>query len=56
MTVYAEFRDNLNIVYARKIDGAGGMPVGINGKVATLLFRRIRLPAATYLASKGTRD
>lgn len=52
LTVYAEFRDNLNIVYARKIDGAGGMPVGINGKVATLLSGGIDSPVATYLASK----
>ena len=52
LTVYAEFRDNLNIVYARKIEGAGGMPVGINGKVATLLSGGIDSPVATYLASK----
>lgn len=52
LTVYAEFRENINIVYARKIDGAGGMPVGINGKVATLLSGGIDSPVATYLASK----
>lgn len=52
LTVYAEFRDNLNIVYARKIDGVGGLPVGINGKVATLLSGGIDSPVATYMASK----
>lgn len=52
LTVYAEFRDNLNIVYARKIDGVGGMPVGVNGKVATLLSGGIDSPVATYMASR----
>ncbi|WP_028828435.1 tRNA uracil 4-sulfurtransferase ThiI [Proteocatella sphenisci] len=52
LTVYAEFRDNVNIVYARKIDGVGGLPVGINGKVATLLSGGIDSPVATYMASK----
>lgn len=50
--LYSEFRDNLNIVYARKIDGVGGMPVGINGKVMTLLSGGIDSPVATYMASK----
>lgn len=50
--LYAEFRDNMNIVYARKIDAVGGMPVGINGKVMTLLSGGIDSPVATYMASK----
>lgn len=52
LTVYAEFRDTLNIVYAKKIDGVGGMPVGINGKAITLLSGGIDSPVATYMASK----
>lgn len=50
--LYAEFRDNLNVVYARKINGVGGLPVGINGKVATLISGGIDSPVATYMASK----
>ncbi|MGL5255445.1 MAG: tRNA uracil 4-sulfurtransferase ThiI [Proteocatella sp.] len=50
--LYAEFRDNMNIVYARRVDCVGGMPVGINGKVITLLSGGIDSPVATYMASK----
>jgi len=52
LTVYAEFRDTFNIVYAKKVDGVGGMPVGINGKAITLLSGGIDSPVATYMASK----
>lgn len=52
LTVYAEFRDTFNIVYAKKVDGVGGLPVGINGRAMTLLSGGIDSPVATYMASK----
>ena len=52
LNIYGEYRGENNIIYSQKISGLGGLPVGINGKVISLLSGGIDSPVATYMASK----
>lgn len=52
LMIHGEIREEVNVLYTNKINGVGGMPVGINGKVMALLSGGIDSPVATYLASK----
>ncbi len=51
ITVNVEVRQD-GFVYTRKIKGAGGMPVGTNGKATILLSGGIDSPVAGYMISK----
>lgn len=51
MTVMVEIRDEA-YVYTSKIKGAGGMPVGTNGKASILLSGGIDSPVAGYMIAK----
>ncbi len=50
--VYTEIRDYGAFVHAGKIQGAGGMPVGSNGKACLLLSGGIDSPVAGYMTAK----
>lgn len=52
VVVNVEVRDRYAFVCAKKIPGAGGMPVGSNGKAALLLSGGIDSPVAGYLMSR----
>ena len=49
--VYVEIREKINI-YTETIKGAGGMPLGSNGKAMLLLSGGIDSPVAGYMVSK----
>ena len=49
--VYIEVRQKIN-VYTRVISGAGGMPMGTNGKAMLLLSGGIDSPVAGYMIAK----
>lgn len=50
-TLNIEIRDSA-FLYVRRIPGAGGMPVGSNGKAALLLSGGIDSPVAGYMTAK----
>ena len=50
--VYTEIRDFGAYVHAGKLQGAGGMPVGSNGKATILLSGGIDSPVAGYMVAK----
>jgi len=50
-TVFVEIRKQVN-VFTRVIPGAGGMPIGTNGKAMLLLSGGIDSPVAGYMISK----
>lgn len=52
ITIYVEIRDVYAFIYAEKIRGAGGMPVGTNGKALLLLSGGIDSPVAGYMMAK----
>ena len=52
LTVSLEVRDYAAYVHGTPEPGAGGMPVGANGKVISLLSGGIDSPVSTYLAAK----
>ena len=52
LTVNLEIRDYAAYVHGSNIEGAGGMPVGANGRVVSLLSGGIDSPVSTYLAAK----
>ena len=52
LTVHIEVRDYAAYVHSNPIPGAGGMPVGVNGKVVSLLSGGIDSPVSTYMAAK----
>lgn len=52
LLITGEFRADENILYAEKIKGQGGLPVGINGKGMMLLSGGIDSPVAMYMAAK----
>lgn len=52
MVVYIEYRETENIVYTDKIQSAGGLPRGINGKTCVLLSGGIDSPVAAYLMAR----
>ena len=51
LTISIEIRDRI-YVYSRTIRGAGGMPVGTNGKAMLLLSGGIDSPVAGYMIAK----
>ncbi len=52
LTVTAEVRDFAAYVHGGRIKGAGGMPVGSNGKATLLLSGGIDSPVAGYMVTK----
>jgi thiamine biosynthesis protein ThiI len=50
--VKVEIRDNGAFIHAGAISGAGGMPVGSNGRAALLISGGIDSPVAGYMMSK----
>ena len=52
VTVIVEVRDKAAYIHAGRIEGAGGMPVGANGKAALLLSGGIDSPVAGYMMAK----
>jgi len=52
LTVAIEVRDFKAYVHAAPIQGAGGMPVGSNGRAVSLLSGGIDSPVATYMIAK----
>lgn len=52
VTVNIEIRDEMAYVHSDKIKGAGGMPVGTNGKAMLMLSGGIDSPVAGYMTAK----
>ena len=52
LTVYVEIRDYAAFVHADPEPGAGGLPVGINGRAVSLLSGGIDSPVASYMIAK----
>ncbi len=52
LTVSLEVRDLAAYVHGTPLPGAGGMPVGINGKAVSLLSGGIDSPVSTYMIAK----
>ena len=52
LRVKVEVRDRMAYVHANPLPGAGGMPVGINGRAALLLSGGIDSPVAGYMIAK----
>lgn len=52
VTVHVEIRDYAAYVYAGRISGAGGMPVGSSGRGMLLISGGIDSPVAGYMMSK----
>ena len=54
LTVYVEIRDYAAFVHANPDPGAGGLPVGINGRAVSLLSGGIDSPVASWMiANRG---
>ena len=52
LTIYIEVRDNDAYIFHEKIEGPGGLPLGTQGKVISLVSSGIDSPVATYLMMK----
>lgn len=52
LTIYLEVRDGDAYIYHEKIPGPGGLPLGTQGKVVSLVSSGIDSPVATYLMMK----
>ena len=52
LTIYVEIRDDKAFIYHEKIQGPGGLPLGTQGKVVSLISSGIDSPVATYLMMK----
>ena len=52
LTVHVEIRDYAAYVHAQPTPGAGGMPVGSNGRAITMLSGGIDSPVSTYMIAK----
>ena len=52
LTVFIEVRDKAAYVHSSPVKGAGGMPVGSNGKAVSLLSGGIDSPVSTYMITK----
>lgn len=52
LTIYLEVRDEDAYIYHEKIEGPGGLPLGTQGKVISLVSSGIDSPVATYLMMK----
>jgi len=51
-TVHIEIRDYAAFVHGSPVPGAGGMPLGSNGRAVTLLSGGIDSPVSTYMIAK----
>lgn len=51
-TINVEIRDVAAYIYAEKLQGVGGMPIGTNGKATLLLSGGIDSPVAGYMIAK----
>ena len=51
-TVYVEIVNSTAYVYCSKLKGAGGLPVGVSGKVAVMLSAGFDSPVASYMMMK----
>jgi thiamine biosynthesis protein ThiI len=52
LTVHVEIRDYAAFVHADPEQGAGGLPVGINGRAVSLLSGGIDSPVSSYMIAK----
>ena len=52
LTVHVEIRDYAAYVHATPTPGAGGLPIGSNGRAVTLLSGGIDSPVSTYMIAK----
>ncbi|MFQ9917736.1 MAG: THUMP domain-containing protein [Flavonifractor plautii] len=52
LTVYVEVRDYAAYVHTQPQPGAGGLPVGINGRAVSLLSGGIDSPVASWMIAK----
>ena len=52
LTVYVEIRDYAAFVHADPESGAGGLPVGINGRAVSLLSGGIDSPVSSWMIAK----
>ena len=52
LTIYLEVRDGDAYIFHEKIQGPGGLPLGTQGKVISLVSSGIDSPVATYLMMK----
>ncbi len=52
LTVHVEVRDLAAYVHSAALPGAGGMPVGSNGRAVSLLSGGIDSPVSTYMIAK----
>ncbi|MGI6028618.1 MAG: tRNA uracil 4-sulfurtransferase ThiI [Candidatus Heteroscillospira sp.] len=52
LTVNVEIRDYAAYVHGNAVQGAGGMPVGCNGRAVTLLSGGIDSPVSSYMIAK----
>jgi len=52
LLVHVEIRDYAAYVHARPTPGAGGMPIGSNGRAVTLLSGGIDSPVSTYMIAR----
>ena len=52
LTIHFEIRDRYAFVHPGPVQGAGGMPVGTNGRAALLLSGGIDSPVAGYMMTK----
>ncbi|MCW1296473.1 MAG: tRNA 4-thiouridine(8) synthase ThiI [Candidatus Parvarchaeota archaeon] len=50
--IFVEVRENDTYIYFKKIKGLGGLPVGVSGKVISLISGGIDSPIASLLAMK----
>jgi thiamine biosynthesis protein ThiI len=52
LVVHVEVRETAAYVHAQPVPGAGGMPVGSNGRAVTLLSGGIDSPVSSYMIAK----
>ena len=52
LEIFLEVRDNITYIFHEKIEGAGGLPLGSQGKVVVLTSSGIDSPVAAYLMMK----
>lgn len=52
LEIFVEVRDNKTYIYSEKIEGIGGLPIGTQGKVISLVSGGIDSPVASFLMMK----
>ncbi|MCS7130093.1 MAG: tRNA 4-thiouridine(8) synthase ThiI [Archaeoglobaceae archaeon] len=52
VTIWVEIGENFALVYSKRFEGIGGLPVGTAGKVVSLISGGIDSPVASFLAMK----